>query len=75
MMAFVVGGVNRSLLESRSSATLRILRGRRPSGVNSFHATPIGVVLKSKNIGWDVSHPSHPVTEPMLESADPGMLP
>ena len=39
--------------------------GRRTSGVNSFHATPIGVVLKSKNIVWDVSHPSHPVAEPV----------
>ena len=37
--------------KGRSSASLRILRGRRPSGANSFHATPIGVVLKSKNIG------------------------
>ena len=45
--------------------------GRRPSGVDSFHATPISVVLKSKNIGWNVSHPSHPAAEPMPERRSP----
>ena len=31
-----------------------------PSGVDSLHATPIGVTLKSTNIGWDTSPPPHP---------------
>ena len=51
----------------RSFATLppEYWAGRRPSGVDSFHATPIGVVLENKNSGWDVSHTSHLVAEPI----------
>ena len=41
--------------------------GRRPSEVDSSHATPISVTLNSKNIGWDASRPPPPPSaEPML---------